>query len=167
MKILIKRIICGILAMLLLGGSYWYINEVLLIKRNDGITTMKDFYAQEPNTVDILLLGSSHSGMNLDVQTFWTEYGYSSYALWGSIQPFWNTYHFLVEALKTQNPSVVILDTYAATRGEEYSDDARQVTNISGMKFSKNKLEAIQVSAPPGTLAEAAVWFADISSALF
>lgn len=43
---------------------------------------------------------------------------------------------------------MIVLDVYAATRQEEYSDDARQATNILGMKFSKNKLEAIKVSAP-------------------
>lgn len=143
-----RRCISVILAGIITWGSLWYVNQVLVLKRADGITTMKDFYAQEENTVDLLILGSSHSGMNLDAETFWSEYGISSYALWGSVQPFWNTYHFLVEALKTQSPKVVVLDVYAATNGEEYSDDARQVTNIAGMKLSRNKLEAIKVSAP-------------------
>lgn len=148
MNHLIKRVICAILALTITLSCIWIANEVLILKRADGITTIKDFYAQEENTVDVLLLGSSHSGMNLDASTFWSEYGISSYALWGSIQPFWNTYHFLVEALKTQTPKVVVLDTYAAVRTEEYSDDARQVTNVSGMKLSWNKIKAIQVSAP-------------------
>ena len=41
----------------------------------------------------------------------------------------WNTYHFLIEAFKTQQPKVVMLDVYGALMQDEYSDDARQATN--------------------------------------
>ncbi len=144
----IKRVICLVVLLSIVMLGLWYSNQVLIMKRTDGITTMKDLYAQEENSIDVLMLGSSHCGMNLDAETFWKEYGIASYALWGSVQPFWNSYHFLKEALKTQKPKVVLLETYAATLDFEYSDDARQVTNVSGMKWSRNKLEAIKVSAP-------------------
>jgi hypothetical protein len=140
------RTISTLVLLAVLAGSLWYVNRAFVLKRTDGITTMQNFYEQENDTVDVLLLGSSHSGMNLDTDVLWTEFGMPSYALWGSVQPFWNSYHFLIEALKTQSPSVVVLDVYAATFQKEYSDDARRVTNIAGMKLSANKIEAIKVS---------------------
>ena len=146
-----KRILSLLCAVLTLAGMLaiaWVADRVLIVKRTDGIVDMQDFYAQKENTVDVLLLGSSHAGMNLDASVFWTEQGQSAFALWGSVQPFWNTYHYLLEALKTQRPRVVLLDVYAAGFDFEYSDPARQVTNVCGMRPSRNKWEAIQVSAP-------------------
>lgn len=147
MKI-IKRTFAILFFVVVLIGLIYYINQVLLIKRTDGVTPMQNLYAQEDNSIDVLLLGSSHTGMNLDTETLWKNYGISSYALWGSMQPFWNSYYFLIEALKTQHPKVIVLDTYAATFDFEYSDDARQVTNTAGMKLSLNKWNAIKESAP-------------------
>lgn len=141
-----KRVIWILIIILIVTDLLWYTNRVLLIKRTDGITTMQDFYAQDKGTVDVLFIGSSHSGMNLDMAYLWSEYGISGYSLWGSVQPFWNSYYFLKEAFKYQNPKVVVLDMYAATLDFEFSDDARQVTNIEGMKLGLNKLNAIQVS---------------------
>lgn len=129
-------------------GIWFVADKVLIVKRTDGVLPMQDFYAQESGTVDVLIMGSSHAGMNLDVSEFWRRQGQSAYALWGSNQPFWNTYHFLVEALKTQRPKVLVLEVYAAVFDFEYSDAARQVTNICGMNLSLNKWEAIKVSAP-------------------
>lgn len=148
MKTKVIQGVSVILIVVLSAAIFLYVDKVLILKRSDGITPMQNLYAQKENTIDVLLLGSSHVGMNLDTEVLWTEYGISSYALWGSVQPFWNSYHFLVEALKNQSPKVVVLDVYAATMQFEYSDDARQVTNVCGMNLSSNKINAIKVSAP-------------------
>ena len=144
----LKRMLNIVLFLCLSVSLFWLGNRTLIMKREDGIVTMQNFYAQEDNTVDVLILGSSHAGTNIDLETLWNEYGYSAYALWGSSQPFWNSYHFLTEALKTQQPGVVVLDLYAASFPEEYADEARQVTNTAGMKLSLNKLQAIMATAP-------------------
>lgn len=125
----------------------YLLNGALLIKRSDGITPMIDFYEQPAGTVDALLLGSSHAGMNVAVDAMWNSNGISAYALWGSVQPFWNSYYFLKEALTTQKPKVILLEVYAATFSDEFSDDARQATNTIGIKNLKNRWDAIQVSA--------------------
>ncbi len=135
------------------------LDRILLVKRTDGILTMQNFYAQDPGTVDVLILGSSHAGMNLDTGVLWEEEGIASYILWGSMQPFWNTYYFLQEALKTQTPDAVVLDVFAATYSFEYSDDARQVTNTAGMKPSLTKLKAIRHSAPRSRWIDLALGF--------
>jgi len=147
-KIYIKRFLSAVVLLCMIWQLYTLVNMTLVMKRTDGITTMQDYYVQPKGTIDVLVLGSSHAGMNIDQEVFWTNYGMSGYSLWGSIQPFWNTYYFLKEALKSQRPKVIILDMYAATRDFEYSDDARQVTNILGMKPSLNKLEAVMATAP-------------------
>ena len=134
---------------LLLSTVLWWLKYVLVLKRPDGITTMQNLYAQKEDSCDIILLGSSHVGMNLDCATLWEEQGYASYALWGSMQPFWNSYYYLKEALKTQSPQLVVLDAFTATYYIEYADTERQVTNLVGMRMGINRLMATVVSSPP------------------
>lgn len=137
-----------ILFMVIMLITVHTINNTMIPKRSDGIIPMKAYYDQPSNSVDVLVLGSSHAGMNLSAQTLWEEYGIASFMLWGSMQPFWNSYFDLVEALKTQSPKVIVLETTAAKYDFEFSDDARQVTNLEGMHLSKNKMEAIKVTSP-------------------
>ena len=116
-----RKIITRVLAILLVVaialGGLWYANRVLVMKRVDGVLTMQNFYAQPDGTVDVLLVGNSHSGINIDTATLWTEYGISAYDLWGGVQPLWNSYHFIVEALKYQTPKLVVLEVTAAIKG--------------------------------------------------
>ena len=148
MKTYIKRSICLLLCIVLAVGGLWYMDRVLKMKRVDGILTMQNFYAQPEGTVDVLFVGNSHSGINVDTATLWTEHGIASYNLWGGVQPLWNSYHFVLEALKYQTPKVIGLEITAAISDYEYSEDQNQIKNTAGMKLSKNKLEAVKVSAP-------------------
>lgn len=143
---ILKHIIIPILIIAICSFSFIKINYLLMPKRDDGILPMKSCYAQDDNTVDVLFIGSSQAGVNIDIKELWRSYGYSSFSLWGGLQPFWNTYYFLLEALKTQTPEVVVLDVYAATFSFEYSDSARQITNTAGMSFSLNKINAVRAS---------------------
>ena len=147
----VKRFICLLLTFLLALGGVWYIDRVLRLKRNDGILTMQNFYRQPDGRVDVLLVGNSHSGINIDTATLWNKYGIASYNLWGGVQPLWNSYHFLVEALKYQHPKLVVLEVTATVSDYEYSEEQNRIKNIAGMRFSKNKIEAVKASAPEGS----------------
>ena len=148
MKKYVKRIISVVLLIAIAVGGLWYLNLVLVPKRLDGIVSMQDFYAQPEGTVDVLLVGNSHSGVNIDTATLWSEYGLSAYDLWGGVQPLWNSYHFIVEALKYQRPKLICLEVMATTSDYEYSEEQNQIKNVVGMKFSKNRLDAAKVSTP-------------------
>lgn len=125
---------------------------VLSIKAFDGLYTMEKFYEQEDESVDLLVMGSSHAFVGVDPGLLWEEFGIPSYDLGGGAQPFWNTYYFLKEALKTQKPRLVVLDAFAATFTEEYGDNGRAVSNTFGLKWSRDKIEAMKLSAPPDML---------------
>ena len=122
MKIVLKRTLALLLVLALTLGSVYIIDRVLLLKRYDGVKPMQSFYAQEPGTVDVLLLGNSHMGVHVDTATLWQEYGISAFALWGGVQPMWNSYHFLTEALKTQTPRAVVLEIGGLSYDWEYAD---------------------------------------------
>lgn len=148
MKKYLSRIICVLLVIALAIGGLWYVNGVLIMKRSDGILTMQDFYAQPDGTVDVLLVGNSHSGINIDTATLWDSRGIAAYDLWGGVQPLWNSYHYIVEALKYQTPKIIVLEVMASTSDYEYSEEQNQIKNTAGMRLSKNKIEAVRASAP-------------------
>lgn len=125
-----------------------YVNQVFEMKYGDGIYDMVKFYELEPDTVDVLILGSSHAFESFNTGTLWDEYGMSSFVLGGSVQPMWNTYYYLKEALKTQTPQLIVLEGYMTIFSSEYIDDSRIIKNTYGLKWSKDKIDAIKISSP-------------------
>lgn len=145
------RIICfAIVLFLVLGG----INDVLKFKFDDGIYDLKKFYELENNTIDVLVLGSSHAYCSYNTGTLWDEQGISSFVLGGSEQPLWNTYYYLKEALKTQHPALIILEGLTLSYTGEYKDDSRIIKNTYGLRWSLDKVNAIRASAPKDRLTE-------------
>jgi len=74
--------------------------------------TFRDFYKLEPNSLDVLFLGSSHGVRAFAAQETYNNYGLTSYNLSSQEQSVAISYYWLEEALRTQKPSVVVLDTY-------------------------------------------------------
>lgn len=123
-------------------------NGILTFKYRDGIYSMQKFYEQEEGTVDVLVLGPSLAYADVNTAVLWNDYGISAFNLAGSIQPLWNTYYYLKEALKYQRPKVIVLEASLVTMVDDYPDNSRIIKNVCGMRWSRDKLEAIKVSAP-------------------
>lgn len=142
---------CFLLVLALVLGRA---DAVLAFKQSEmnGSYSMERLYNLDENSVDVLILGSSHAYVNIDPGTLWEERGIPAYILGGEIQPFWNTRYYLKEALKTQTPRLVVMDAYTATFTKEYNDNGRAVSNTFGMKWSRDKAEAMRLSAPPDRL---------------
>ena len=97
--------IIKIVLFLSLTCCLWIVTrDTLVMKREDGITSMKIFYEQPENSIDVLFTGSSHACYNIAAEELYRRHGFSFFQLWGSSQPFWSTYYFIAEALKTQSP---------------------------------------------------------------
>lgn len=125
--------------------------RILVLKSEDGIKQMESFYLQEEDTVDVLLMGSSHIYCDVNTGILWDEYGISAYDLGGAEQPYWNTYYFLKEALKTQTPKVIVLDiTIPGIRSVEHQPEVWSVTNLYGLNWNKNRYDATKISVPGG-----------------
>lgn len=141
------RILCFLL---ILAAVLWKTNNVLSFKFADGNTILTDFYRLEKNTLDVAIIGSSHAYVNFSPGTLWDEYGIASYVLGSSMQPMWNSYYYLKEALKTQKPELIVLEGFGLTYKENYSTNARIIKNVYGMKWSLDKIRAALVSAKKG-----------------
>lgn len=125
---------------------FWGVDNVLRFKYSDGIRQIEQFYRQEDDSVDVLVVGSSHAFLNIYPEVLWRDFGYSSFNLAASLQPMWSSYHYIVEALKTQTPKVIILEGYRLIEQKDYVERGTVIKNLYGMKWSKNKLEAIKAA---------------------
>ncbi len=132
---------------------YILANRVLLLKNIDGIDQFRAYYHQEKNTVDVLVVGNSHSYCHVNPAILWEDYGISAYDLGGGEQTMSISYYYIKEALKTQRPKVLCLDV--STVSDRNSDTiARQwaINNTFGMKYNRNRIDAIRSSVSEDTL---------------
>ncbi len=155
MKRSIKIILRIALFLVLFCFVFYLVDTTLQFKYDDGITPMEDFYSYPEDSIDVIMLGSSHLGVNVDTTILANQYGIASYKLWGSTQPIWNAYYNLVEALKTQHPKVVVLEALGLAHDTEYYGSANAVKNTFGLRWSRNKVDAIQASFEPDEVMDA------------
>ena len=143
-----KKAIRLIVVIITLGIALAVCDHVLLLKSKDGIEQIHSFYMQKENTVDVLFLGSSHVYCNINTGTLWDEYGMASFDLGGAEQPYWNSYYYLKEALKTQRPKVIVFEiTTPGIRETDFQPENWLICNTYGMRWSENRIEAIKNSS--------------------
>lgn len=124
------------------------LDKILLLKSKDGIEQMHAYYKQPAGTVDALFVGSSHIFCHVNTGILWDDYGISAFDLAAAEQPFWNSYYYIKEALKTQTPKLIVLDiTTPGIRPTDYQPENWLITNTYGMKYSKDRYDAIKISA--------------------
>lgn len=147
---MVKNLIRGLVVVAVLVSSFLLCEKVLMLKSEDGIEQMKSFYLQKENTVDVLLVGSSHIYCNVNTGELWDTYGMSAFDLGGAEQPYWNSYYYIKEALKTQRPKVIVMNvTIPGIRFDDYQSEVWLNTNLYGMHWNKNRIENTDVSALP------------------
>lgn len=110
-------------------------------------STMLGFYKLPEDTLDVLFLGSSHAINGFDTQKLYNDRGIRSYVLGTSEQNVAISYFLLKEALKTQKPQAVVLETLMVFpfRGDKvlHSSASSSEKVLNFMKPGPNKYRAI------------------------
>ena len=136
----IKIILFFTLLVVLLIGA----NKILMVKENNGGTiSIRNFYNNNMDNVDVLFLGTSHTYTAINPAVLWEKQGITSYNLGTSAQPIITSYYQLKQALTISSPKVVVLDVFGTT---DYIDDLKLKEeylniNYSAMPLSQNKVE--------------------------
>jgi hypothetical protein len=86
-------------------------------------------------------------GINPNV--LWFDEGIASFNYVSVGQPLWISYHYIIEALKTQSPTVIVLDMYFAYRHYENGYGGNQQGFLSTFPISANKLYMIGAGIEP------------------
>ena len=137
-----KEIIAVVLSVAIILGTLSVADRILREKSEDGITQCAAMYDQPRDTVDVVMLGSSHVHYGINTATLWKNYGIAAYDYSSAEQPLWISYYYLKEFCKYQKPKVVVLDFFSPAafldnyKSKYYFTDDQ----IYGFKFSMNKL---------------------------
>lgn len=108
----ILRVILSVLLFLsLVYVSFSYLNKSIREESSDYI----NFHALPENSMDVIVLGSSHAQYSFLPTLFNQQTGLYSFVLGSACQPYEVSYEMLKEALKTQSPELVIMEVFTAT----------------------------------------------------
>ncbi len=138
-----KKIIACIVSFCIVAGVLSIAGAVLKPHSKDGVMQSMGIYDQPEGTIDVLMLGSSHIYYGVNTAKLWEDYGITGYDLASAEQSLWVSYHYLIEACKTQKPKVVVLDffTPAAFMEDHKFKYSFLSEALYGMRFSLNKLQ--------------------------
>ncbi len=104
---------------------------------------MRGLYAEEENSIDILCLGSCNMYSSFSPVIAYEQYGLTSYVYGCPDQELCISYHYLVEALKTQDIKAVVLETLFLTCEPTAKREYYNRTAVEYMLPSLNKAQLI------------------------
>lgn len=153
LKFFYKTLIFLILLTLIL----YPIQKVMARKSLSGVWDMTNkvsgFYNEEKEQFEVMFFGPSHAYAAFSPLELWAETGVKSYVFATQQQPIWATFTYIKEALKTQSPSLIVVECRMAFGDKEYyieDDDDKAVTYpyMDDLPLSWNKVELARQSAP-------------------
>ncbi len=103
---------------------------------------IKGYYEEQEDTLDAVFIGNSHIYRYWQSAFAWDEYGIASSALSVSAMPASTVKNIAVEALKTQDPKVLVLDATAFARKD--NADKKVYLLLDNMKFSFNYIDMVE-----------------------
>lgn len=146
-KTYFRRILTFVLALAVLYILAHVCVSILVQKFDDRNASQKlsmyqinDFYNLKENSLDVLILGSSHAMCTYDPTRISATFQLSTYNLGTALQQPDTSYYLLREVLKTQKPKVLIYDLYFKVLQNERSVD-QTTTVLKEMHPSINALQ--------------------------
>ncbi|WP_185752399.1 hypothetical protein [Butyrivibrio sp. AE2032] len=100
------------------------------------------------NRVDVLCFGSSHAANGFNPIQMYEDEGIAAYVITYGSQAPWQSYYYIKEACKVQNPKLIIFDTYmlGAIQNEDTYEINQPVINMLNCPLSINKIKTVMVS---------------------
>lgn len=147
---LARCLIFFLILFFVLGGLNHILEPKYYLKDRNWPATpaFRGFYEMEPDSVDVLVLGSSVAMNNVIPQQLYDDYGIRSYNLCSEQQNVLVSYYWLKEALRYQHPKLVVFEPYyLQDLHPEYPvNSSTRLTMIPllAMKWSPVKLEAVK-----------------------
>ncbi len=130
-------VICLILIGCLLTMRIW---SVLSWKKSDGILK---FYKYDNDSIDVLVTGSSHSFCSTNPAIMWDKYGIAAADIGEAGQNFRASYYYVKEALKTQHPKVVLIESMLIG-GYDNGDNGNLYINTLNLKWSPDYVKNME-----------------------
>lgn len=130
-------------------NKWLYFKDGSICSGDERIRTMEKL---PEDSVDVLIVGSSHVMCGINPVIFWEEEGISAYNLATRAQTLPFSYLYLKEALKSQSPKYVIMDAYSVMdEKEQYgliNNEDHLNMNMGSLPFSTEKAQLIRENIP-------------------
>lgn len=128
-----------IFLLLLVGASY-------IVRTNGDVKDrFAGFYAEEKNSIDVLMCGGSTVATSFSPGYLWGEYGFTSYPISSNTQRPKAIKYLLEEAYKYQNPELVVIELRMFTYEDEVlkqdEPHIREVTD--NMRYSLHRIKTV------------------------
>ncbi|MCI8651274.1 MAG: hypothetical protein HFF05_02360 [Oscillospiraceae bacterium] len=120
--------------------------DVLRPAHTDYGSTWDAYLCEPENSIDVLFLGSSYAYCDWNPGAMYAASGLTGYVMGGSEQTPAITYWYLKEALKTQTPSLVVMEATSLffDRYQNYTQ-----INLGYMPWGLNRIQATLECAEP------------------
>lgn len=142
-----RAIVAKVLLFTLLFCSvYLFLEQVFLLKGSSY--KYKNYLAQERNSVDILILGSSHSNSGIDPGIINGDLGVKSFNYSLNGMRIEQLLYIFRDALRTQTPQIAILDTFSFVSAPQEYMEIYTHRAFDHLPISLNKINAINTGIP-------------------
>lgn len=136
---LVYELLVLLLALLLLAVLLFRIGCALMPARTTYGAVWSSYLQEEPESVDLLILGSSRAYCDLIPAEIYQKTGISAYCNCGPSQTASLTYYYLRESLRTQKPKYVFVEASSLWYGK---NEDHSKTNVLYMPGSINRILA-------------------------
>lgn len=144
MKKKVQRLFCTAAFLVCFVMLFLRVSEIMREKTGGKIDMIHSFYSLDRNSLDVIVLGSSHAYYGFQPNVLWNEQGITSYVMGSPEQSVASSYFLLKEVLNYQKPKVVLLESYYFSIDVLYSSEARIRQAFDGMRMGKVKKEMLE-----------------------
>lgn len=140
---LLWKLVCFVLIFLIAYEGISY----LTYPSNTITECWEGFYKQEKNSINTLIVGSSHAYASFSPEIVSEYTDGKAFILASNSQAVTQTYYNVKEALKYQKPKRIILEAFSINNNDNWKKDGdkdwKKESNIDGMRDGFTKLEAV------------------------
>ncbi len=142
-----KKVIMGLLIVIIMIGCLWFLQRLLVPKYQTGIVegSMIEEYYKDESSHEVIFIGDCEIYENFSPITLWEEYGITSYMRGSAQQLIWNSYYLLEDTLRYEKPKVAVFNVLSLKYDEPQSEAYNRMS-IDGMKWSTSKVNNIYAS---------------------
>lgn len=146
-----KRNILSCLAVLVLVAlGVARLNTLLRpVDTDSPVNAIETFHDLPENSVEVMGFGSSHMWLGLDTMTMYADYGIGAYNYGCNWQELNTTLLFLKDALRTQHPKVVVIDTFNVNNWKQDMNMDGEIYYTTAIPWMGDKLDYLRQSFGP------------------
>lgn len=140
-----KRIVNIILFILFIAGLFAILYRANFVLRQKDYSGVQDMFAAlEPDSVDVIFIGSSHQFCSISPEILYDEYEINSFMLATSAQTVPMSYYAAMEAIELQHPDVIVFE--ASYCANDYTTVGDEMTHcfFDGMPRCRGREEGLK-----------------------